>query len=64
MMNLISSLVSRAASVFRTVLGAPHYQRYLAHMRAAQPGDRVMSETEFVHTRMNDRYNRAGSRCC
>ena len=64
MMNLISSLFSRAASVFRTVLGAPDYQRYLAHMRSAHPGDRVMSETEFIHTRMNDRYNRAGSRCC
>jgi uncharacterized short protein YbdD (DUF466 family) len=64
MMNLISSLFSRAASVFRAVLGAPDYNRYLAHMRAAHPGDRVMSETEFVHTRMNDRYNRAGSRCC
>lgn len=64
MMNLISSLFSRTASVVRAVLGAPDYQRYLAHMRTAHPGDRVMSETEFIHTRMNDRYNRAGSRCC
>lgn len=64
MMNLLSSLFFRAASIVRAVLGAPDYNRYLAHMRAAHPGDRVMSETEFVHTRMNDRYNRAGSRCC
>jgi uncharacterized short protein YbdD (DUF466 family) len=64
MMNLLSSLFSRAASAVRAVLGAPDYQRYLAHMRAAHPGDRVMSETEFNHTWMNDRYNRAGSRCC
>lgn len=64
MMKLISSLLSRAASVVRAVLGAPDYHRYLTHMRAAHPGDRVMSETEFIHTRMNDRYNRAGSRCC
>jgi uncharacterized short protein YbdD (DUF466 family) len=64
MMILISSLFSRAASIVRAVLGAPDYQRYLVHMHTAHPGDRVMSETEFIHTRMNDRYNRAGSRCC
>ena len=58
------SLVSRAASAVRSVLGFPDYERYLAHMRSAHPGDRVMTETEFLHTRMNDRYNRAGSRCC
>jgi uncharacterized short protein YbdD (DUF466 family) len=63
-MNLISSLFSRTASALRAVLGVPDYERYLAHMRTAHPGDRVMSETEFIHTRMNDRYNRAGSRCC
>jgi uncharacterized short protein YbdD (DUF466 family) len=46
------------------VLGVPDYQRYLLHMRTEHPGDRVMSETEFLHTRMNDRYNRQGSKCC
>lgn len=64
MMNLISSLLSTTASAVRAVLGVPDYQRYLTHMRTAHPGDRVMSETEFNHTRMNDRYNRTGSRCC
>jgi uncharacterized short protein YbdD (DUF466 family) len=64
MMNLISSLLSRTASTLRAVMGVPDYQRYLAHMRDAHPGDRVMSETEFNHTRMNDRYNGTGSKCC
>jgi len=64
MINYISSIFSRSASIFRAVLGVPDYDRYLAHMRSAHPGDRVMSETEFLHTRMNDRYNRAGSKCC
>ena len=64
MMNLISSLLSTTASAVRAVLGVPDYKRYLAHMRTAHPGDRVMSETEFNHTRLNDRYNRNGSRCC
>jgi uncharacterized short protein YbdD (DUF466 family) len=64
MMNLISSFLSRTASTLRAVLGVPDYQRYLSHMRDAHPGDRVMSETEFNHTRMNDRYNGTGSKCC
>jgi uncharacterized short protein YbdD (DUF466 family) len=64
MINYISSVFSRSASIVRAVLGVPDYDRYLAHMRSAHPGDRVMSETEFLHTRMNDRYNRAGSKCC
>ncbi|PYO04686.1 MAG: hypothetical protein DMD30_15290, partial [Gemmatimonadetes bacterium] len=58
MINYISTIFSRTASVVRAVLGVPDYERYLAHMRTAHPGDRVMSETEFRHTRMNDRYNR------
>ena len=64
MTKQIISLFSRATSVVRAVLGFPDYERYLAHMRTAHPGDRVMSETEFRHTRLNDRYNRAGSKCC
>jgi uncharacterized short protein YbdD (DUF466 family) len=64
MINFIISFLSRAGSVTRAMLGVPDYQRYLTHMRAAHPGDRVMSETEFRHTRMNDRSNRAGAKCC
>ena len=64
MINFLTSIFSSAASFIKAVLGVPDYERYLAHMRTAHPGDRVMSETEFRHTRMNDRYNRAGSRCC
>ena len=64
MINYIASIFSRTASVVRAVLGVPDYDRYLSHMRTTHPGDRVMSETEFRHMRMNDRYNRAGSKCC
>jgi uncharacterized short protein YbdD (DUF466 family) len=64
MINYINSLFSRSASLLRAVLGFPDYERYLAHMRSAHPGDRVMSETEFRHTSMNNRYNRTGSKCC
>ena len=64
MITYITSFVSRTASFVRAVLGVPDYERYLSHMRSAHPGDRVMSETEFRITRMNDRYNRTGSKCC
>jgi uncharacterized short protein YbdD (DUF466 family) len=63
-MTLLPSLLERAASALRAILGVPDYERYLAHMRSAHPGDRVMSETEFNHARMTDRYNRPGTRCC
>jgi len=64
MITYIASIFSRTASIVRAVLGVPDYERYLTHMRTAHPGDRVMSETEFLHTRMNDRYNQTGSKCC
>ena len=63
MIRRIAGLFSRSALYVRAILGVPDYDGYLAHMRAAHPGDRVMSETEFRHTRMNERYNRT-SRCC
>jgi uncharacterized short protein YbdD (DUF466 family) len=64
MINYITSMLTRTASLVRAVLGVPDYERYLGHMRSAHPGDRVMTETEFLHTRMDDRYNKAGSKCC
>ena len=64
MIAFLTALISRGAIGLRTILGAPDYQRYLSHMRSAHPGDRVMSETEFRLTRMNDRYNNPGSKCC
>jgi uncharacterized short protein YbdD (DUF466 family) len=63
MIRRIAVFFTRTASFVRAVLGVPDYERYVAHMRSAHPGDRLMSETEFRHTRMNDRYNRT-SRCC
>ena len=56
--------VGKARRAYLQIFGIPDYERYLAHMRSAHPGDRVMTETEFNHTRMNDRYNKPGSKCC
>jgi uncharacterized short protein YbdD (DUF466 family) len=64
MMGRIRSSLSRWAAVLRAVAGVPDYGRYLTHMRAKHPGDRIMSESEFDYSRLSDRYNRVGSRCC
>ena len=64
MMKRVRSSLFRLAAVLRAVAGVPDYGRYLAHMRSAHPGDRIMSEIEFNHSRLGDRYNRVGSRCC
>ncbi len=64
MINYLTSMFTRTASFVRAVLGVPDYGRYLGHMRSAHPGDRIMTETEFRHTRLSDRYNKPGSKCC
>lgn len=60
----LRSLFGRWASALRAIAGVPDYGRYLSHMRASHAGDRIMTETEFNLTRMRDRYDRPGSRCC
>ncbi len=63
-MTIIRGLFAECAAALRAVAGVPDYGQYLAHMRSAHPGDRVMTETEFNVARTADRYNRLGSRCC
>ena len=54
----------RVANVVRTIVGAPDYDRYLAHMAAHHPGCDVVSRDEFMKQRLESRYSRPGSRCC
>lgn len=57
----------RAAAVgrvLRTVLGAPDYDRYLAHVRERHPDQVPLSRAEFVQRRLRDRYDKPGARCC
>jgi uncharacterized short protein YbdD (DUF466 family) len=63
-MTAIRTMLARWAAALRAIAGVPDYGRYLAHMRYAHPGARVMTETEFNVARIGDRYNRVGSRCC
>ena len=63
-MTRIAGFVAQAARTLRFVIGAPDYERYLAHMRAAHPNEIPLAREEFASQRLNDRYARAGGRCC
>ncbi len=54
----------RVAAALRAVVGAPDYERYVAHMRARHPGAQPLGWAEFYRARLEDRYARPGSKCC
>lgn len=60
----VAELVSRAARTLRFVIGAPDYERYLEHMRESHPAGEPLTRAEFEIQRMNERYAKAGARCC
>jgi uncharacterized short protein YbdD (DUF466 family) len=51
-------------ALLHRIVGAPDYQAYLDHMRRCHPEDEPLSEAAFFQQRLNDRYNRVGTRCC
>jgi uncharacterized short protein YbdD (DUF466 family) len=50
--------------VTRRIIGAPDYERYLAHMRRHHPHTRPLDRAEFARQRLEEKYSRPGSRCC
>jgi uncharacterized short protein YbdD (DUF466 family) len=52
------------AAALRTVLGAPRYDAYCAHVARRHPGTEPMSRAEFERVRLNDRYSKPGAKCC
>ena len=60
----LSSFARRAASVLRRVIGAPDYERYLAHVTRCHPETTPLSRDEFARDALSRRYDRPGSRCC
>ena len=60
----LADQVRRVAKVVRTIIGAPDYDRYVAHVRECHPGQAVLSRDEFAKNRMEARYNQPGNRCC
>jgi uncharacterized short protein YbdD (DUF466 family) len=59
----ISDRLGRIAAIVRRILGVPDYERYLAHVRVAHPGQTPMTEQEFFRERLEGRA-KPGSRCC
>lgn len=56
---------ARAIALVRRIIGAPDYEKYRAHMSATHPDEPMMTEREFIETRLTDRYSKPGAaRCC
>jgi uncharacterized short protein YbdD (DUF466 family) len=56
--------VRHIAAVVRQVVGAPDYQRYVAHVRACHPNAVPAGPDEFYRARLEERYNKPGAKCC
>ena len=63
-MRRLAESLSRIASVLRRVIGAPDYERYLAHVHRAHPGTVPLTHQQFVRDAMARRYGKGASRCC
>ncbi len=63
-MTQLAQFISRAARTLRFVIGVPDYEGYLEHFLASHPGEKPLTRGEFAMQRLNDRYAKAGSRCC
>jgi uncharacterized short protein YbdD (DUF466 family) len=54
----------RVAAVLRQIVGAPDYQRYVAHVRVCHPGAEPVGWDEFYRARLDERYSKPGAKCC
>ncbi|HEU4643455.1 MAG TPA: YbdD/YjiX family protein [Gemmatimonadaceae bacterium] len=62
--SLLGERLTRTARVLRAVLGAPDYDRYLAHLARRHPDVVPLSRAEFMREQLRKRYDEPGSRCC
>jgi uncharacterized short protein YbdD (DUF466 family) len=53
-----------ALRVVRAIIGAPDYERYVAHMRDHHPECQIATRDEFMRQRLESRYSKPGARCC
>jgi uncharacterized short protein YbdD (DUF466 family) len=52
------------AAIVRRVVGAPDYDRYLAHMRRRHPDCAPLGYDEFIAVQLQSKYEKPGARCC
>ncbi|MGH7667849.1 MAG: CstA-like transporter-associated (seleno)protein [Gemmatimonadaceae bacterium] len=50
--------------VTRRIIGAPDYERYVAHVRQCHAGERLLTRSEFSRLRLEEKYSKPGSKCC
>jgi uncharacterized short protein YbdD (DUF466 family) len=60
----LGQVLGRIATALRQVVGAPDYQRYVAHVRVRHPSAVVLNEDQFYRSRLEDRYSKPGAKCC
>ena len=63
-MRRLADALSSFARVVRRVVGAPDYEGYLAHVRAAHPGAVPLTREQFAREALSRRYGKGASRCC
>jgi uncharacterized short protein YbdD (DUF466 family) len=60
----LSVRVERAGAIVRRIIGAPDYERYLAHVARRHPDATPLDREAFARDALARRYDRPGSRCC
>ena len=60
----LRSRLADAGSLIRRIIGAPDYERYLAHVATRHPGTTPLTREAFARDALARRYDRPGSRCC
>ena len=63
-MTRLAAAAAALRRVLHQVIGAPDYERYVAHVRECHPEREPMTREEFARERLEARYSRPGSRCC
>jgi len=56
--------LARVAQVIRRVIGAPDYERYLAHQRRCHRDEQPLTREAFAQDVLARRYSQPGNRCC
>jgi uncharacterized short protein YbdD (DUF466 family) len=60
----VRELLASIARALRIVLGAPRYDAYRAHVAKHHLDVEPMSRAEFERARLEERYSKAGGKCC
>jgi uncharacterized short protein YbdD (DUF466 family) len=56
--------LEQLGALVRRIIGAPDYERYLAHVQSGHPDTTPLTREAFARDALARRYDRPGSRCC